>query len=218
MNQTMEIELLTEFVFESEAIAGISNDKKEIRNHFMNDYGKFKGYVGAIIFLKQIAEDKTHFLTERDVKKVHKLIMEEQAEKWPDLKFDPKAVGKYIDEIFPSDRFIMVDGKILPIRAVTGKMKTLISTINEWQKLRQFGYFYNLARMADFHFQFGLIRPFIDGNGRVGRAVNLYLTLFKDKIPFVFSNNENAYLYYLAFFRRDENLMRQYFFERAGLK
>lgn len=217
MNQQIEVELLTEFVFESEKIAGIFNDKEEIRTHFMGDYGEFKGHVGAIIFLKQIAEDKSHFLTERDVKKVHKLIIEEQLKKCSDLKFDLKTAGQYIDEIFSPDRFIMTDGKNLLPRNVSEKMKILISAINKWQKFLKFGYIQNLKKLADFHYQFGIIRPFIDGNGRVGRAIILYLFYFMDKNPFIF-NQENIYLYYSAFFCRDEYLMRQYFFEKAGAK
>ncbi|MBI2628099.1 MAG: Fic family protein [Candidatus Niyogibacteria bacterium] len=211
------IELLAEFVFESEKIAGISNDKEEIKRQFLESSKKFSGHVGAIIFLQRLAKNKNRFLTEGDVKRVNELVLKEQAEKWPAvLKFNQKAAGQYIDEIIPSDRFFMIDRTICSPRQVAGRMRTLISEINEWQENIQFGYVYNLHKMADFHYQFGLIRPFIDGNGRTGRALTLYLMFFSDKMPFVF-NNEDIYSYYLAFFRRDEELMEQYFFKKAGL-
>ena len=216
-NQQMEVELLTEFIFESEVIMGIPDDKEEIKNHLLSDYGEFKGHVGAIFYLKQLAEDKNHLLTERDVKKVHKLIMKERLEKWPDLKFNPKAAGKYIEEIIPSDRFVMIDGRILPPRNVAEEMKALIAEINVWQKFLKFGYVYNLKKLADFHYQFGIIRPFIDGNGRTGRAINLYLFYFMDKIPFIF-DKEDINLYYSSFFSRDKSLMRQYFLKKARLE
>jgi Fic family protein len=208
--------LLAEFVFESEKIAGISNDKEEIKRQFLKSSGKFSGHVGAIIFLQKLARNKSRLLTEEDIKRVNKLILEERAKKYPASKFNPETAGQYIDEIIPLDRFFMIDRTICSPRQVAGRMRTLISEINEWQKNLQFGYVYNLVKLADFHYQFGLIRPFIDGNGRTGRALTLYLMFFSDKMPFVF-NNEDIFSYYSSFFCRDQNLMRQYFFKKAGL-
>ncbi|OGY63992.1 MAG: hypothetical protein A3I89_00080 [Candidatus Harrisonbacteria bacterium RIFCSPLOWO2_02_FULL_41_11] len=51
-------------------------------------------------------------------------------------------------------------------------MNRLILNIQNWQKCwQEFNLIQNLAMLADYHYDFEMIHPFADGNGRTGRAI-----------------------------------------------
>lgn len=57
---------------------------------------------------------------------------------------------------------------------------------------------YFLDKIAKFHLDFESIHPFIDGNGRMGRAI-INFQLFRAGFPFIMIRNKGKEIYYKAF-------------------
>src|SRR3989338_2597945 len=205
------INLLTIFIVESNLIEGIKVDPVLIRNELMS--GEKSGHAGAMLFLQKLAKNKKHILTEADVKKVQELITKEQGEKGLDRPLKSKWVGEY------RDIGVMVGGKICPhYSQVPSLMKNLILQIQEWQKRWEiFEKIENIAFLDDSHLDFEKIHPFADGNGRTGRALILYLMLYMDIKPFIFTNYDKFLCYYPPLQKEDKKIMRQYFYQKSKI-
>jgi len=67
--------------------------------------------------------------------------------------------------------------------------------------------------IADSHYYFENIHPFMDGNGRTGRILIAYLMWYFGYEPFVFTSEDKHESYYPAC--EDKLLMREYFKKKA---
>jgi len=207
------IEFFKNFIVESDLIENIRDDaalvEKELREN------KKDGHVGAILFLEELAENKKYLLRETDIKRVQQLIIEEQQKKRPGLTTLKKEwIGNY------RNVSVRVGDRICPDhQEVPHSMQKLILAINKWQqKWRKTPELLKklcIALIADFHYEFEMLHPFVDGNGRTGRAIALYLMLHLDVKPFIFTSHDK-FEYYLAFQLRNKEIMRAYFYEKGG--
>ncbi|MBI3046429.1 MAG: Fic family protein [Candidatus Harrisonbacteria bacterium] len=203
-------DLFARFLVESNLIENIEDNLDFVREELR--CGAKDGHAGAILYLEKLAQDKSHLLIEADIKKVQGLITKEQGEKRFDLILKPKWIGNY------RDIGVTVGGRTCPhYFQVPNLMKSLALQIQEWQKCwKRFPEMLNFANLADFHYEFEMIHPFADGNGRTGRAIVFYLMLYMDREPFVFTN-EDKYLYYFPpLQRQNKMLMRNYFYRKSG--
>ena len=120
----------------------------------------------AISLVKKIAFDKTHKVTEDNIKNIHKALMHGVI----------ASAGEYRHED------IEVRGAGFtppPFYDIPEHMQNLITVINENpDELRPV----ELAAQA--HYDFAWIHPFEDGNGRIARLL-LNLILVRNKYPFV---------------------------------
>ena len=185
--------------------------EKELRSR------KKDGHVGAILYLEKLAKNIKYFLTEReitesDIKKVQGLITKEQELKSADLKLRPEWIGKY------RNVGVTVGGRLCPhYSEIPGRMEKLVLEIQEWQAdWEKFSEIQNLAFLADFHYEYERIHPFADGNGRSGRAIILYLMLYMNKEPFVFTSHDKYLFYYPSFSFENSMVMRNYFYRKTG--
>jgi len=204
------IELLKQFIIESDLIENIKDDPDFVKEELKN--GKKDGHVGAILFCAQLAKDKNRSLSEADIKKVQGLITEEQGKKRADLKLKPEWIGDY------RNINVGVGGRTCPhYHQVPELMKGLVLQIQEWQKCwQEFSEIQNLAMLADYHYDFEMIHPFADGNGRAGRAIIFYLMLYMNRRPFIFTNFDKYDFYYPPLQIQNKKMMRHYFYRKTG--
>ncbi len=133
----------------------------------------------AIEFIKQLAQKrKSHqFITEGDIKDIHKIILTSIDETW---------AGKYRQ----SEVFIRGSNAEFPLpHAIPYAMQEFI----RWLESKQDE---NPVRLsADAHFKFVSIHPFVDGNGRTARLLmNLILTIYGYPMAVIRNEDRTAYL------------------------
>lgn len=74
-----------------------------------------------------------------------------------------------------------------------------------------------IGEIAGFYFDFETLHPFMDGNGRTGRAIVFYLMKFVGREPFIFTEEE-MYLHHFASLRSGKReVMQKYFWDKSGL-
>ncbi|MDO8442969.1 MAG: Fic family protein [bacterium] len=204
------IDLFKRFILESDLIENIQDSPKLLEKELRSR--KKNGHVGAILYLEKLAQNKTRFLTESDIKKVQGFITKEQELKRADLKLKPEWIGQY------RNVGVTVGGRLCPhYSEIPTRMDKLALEIQEWQNgWEKFPEIQNLAFLADFHYEYERIHPFVDGNGRSGRAIILYLMLYMDKEPFVFTNHDKYLFYYPSFSSENSMVMRSYFYRKTG--
>jgi len=75
-----------------------------------------------------------------------------------------------------------------PPKEVTSKMKDLLSDYNSLEKK-------TFEDIIDFHYQFEIIHPFQDGNGRVGRLIMFKECLANNIVPFIIDEDIKLFYY-----------------------
>lgn len=149
-------------------------------------------------------------IDEELVCRVQGLITAEQHQKPGGRRLPREQIGKY--------RKIGVrvgDRKCPSPESVPEAMESLVGLIRWWQKkalARDLGR--DIRHIADFHFYFEIIHPFVDGNGRTGRALVWYLFRYAGIKPFIFTSCDKYETYYLCF--EDRGVMRRYFMKKMG--
>jgi Fic family protein len=214
---------LWNFIFESDLIEQIKNDRKMLQNQIASEISD--GHVGALFFLDALAEEQ-EMLTEEIILKVQKMICSEQHLKEGGKKLKKKFLGSYRTievsitsrkPIFFSNDHVFVQNTLVrkaPSPDLVPKlMRAWARKVVRWQKkINTFSEEENVKKIADFHFTFEEIHPFVDGNGRVGRAL-VYCLLKFAKLPiFIFRAHEKNSDYYPALKEREK--MSEYFLIR----
>ena len=88
-----------------------------------------------------------------------------------------------------------------------------LTRVHQWQEIHSGGRMADVFQIAQFHFDFEHIHPFVDGNGRTGRALVWYMLRYAGIEPFVFTSNDRV-VYYEAC--RDAEKMTGYFERGVG--
>lgn len=205
------LSFLTEFILQSDLIERIRDNRVLLEEQISS--GKIDGHVGAILYLEKLAEDKSRLITEDDIKKVQGLITSEQELKDPTLKLQEKHIGQYSDE----DRFVY-GRECRKASDIPEAMRALIEEVRRLQrnypKMTELDV---IGGIAGFYFDFEMIHPFRDGNGRTGRAIVFYLMKFVGRDPFIFTEEEMYQHHFPSLQHEERGVMKKYFWDKSGL-
>lgn len=219
-----EIDFLTNFLVESDAIEGIDNDFNQVRKEFERDVyepSPFIGHIGAIRMLKKMAI-RGNLLDEDTIKRVQQLIVEEQVQKG-ERQLPSDQIGQWRKHEVWIVR-CNSHGEVLshkPIGAkheeIPEKISELINGVVEWQKFGEGRETEEeiIRFIAQFHYKYERIHPFADGNGRSGRALVYFLYKYWHLTPFVFTNADKHISYYPCFAQGNPQAMEKYFLNRS---
>ena len=198
-----EIKFLTRFIVESDAIENITADSQLVEAQLKRK--KRRGYVGAMLLLESLALKKNKIITENLICRVQGLITAEQHNKPGGPKLKQEWIGRYrlID--------VSIGGRVAPSPAFTPSlMESWILSVAIWQKTySQYLPNVNIRNIAIFHYEYERIHPFVDGNGRSGRALVSYLMRYCGIQPFVFTSGDKYETYYRCF--NNKETMCKYF-------
>ena len=203
-----QIQFLTRFIVESDAIENIQANSELVQSQLRN--GEQKGHVGALVLMDSLAQEKKQFLTEDLVCRIQGLITAEQHTKPGGPKLKPEWIGKY--------RLVnlSIKGRIAPHPTlIPSLMRSWVIRTVAWQRSCSDLFAANLTEIADLHYEYERVHPFVDGNGRSGRALVYYLLCYCGITPFVFTSGDKYKTYYRCFDNREA--MRRYFASRTGL-
>lgn len=160
----------TRYIFETNTI-GASNksvnvdDIIETANHFR--------------CIDLIIDKATSKLTESLIKELHFFIKSGTS----DSRKDWFNVGEY--KKLPNE---VGGNETCPPKKVAVKMKELLSDYHNIEKK-------TLENIIDFHYQFEIIHPFQDGNGRVGRLIMFKECLANNIVPFIIDEDLKLFYY-----------------------
>lgn len=132
---------------------GITVEGKSLREHL-----EATNHQKAIDFIRSIVKKGHQFISENDIKNVHKIILTGIDDRWA-------GIYRQIQ--------VFIRGAVVeppPPNEVSYRMRKLV----EWLQSEQGQHPVKIA--ADLHYRFIFIHPFIDGNGRTARLLmNLVL-------------------------------------------
>ncbi|MBI5733116.1 Fic family protein [Candidatus Jorgensenbacteria bacterium] len=211
------------FVYESDLIEGIQNDRKKLRDEIVS--GKVHGHVGAMLLLRELARNKKQ-ITDSVIGTVQAYITAEQHEKRGGKRLPIRFIGQYRNirvSIVSRELTISFAGEHPKFSEITKVVKRCPSPskvpvlMKQWfrrahlwqERAARFSREENVRSIADLHFDFEEIHPFADGNGRTGRALAYYMLQYAGIKPFIFWEYDKTKTYYPAFSDREK--MREYF-------
>ncbi|MEK7630371.1 MAG: Fic family protein [Patescibacteria group bacterium] len=219
-----KLRFLQGFIRESEWIEGIDRGLGEIKKELLSKQAD--GHVGAMFFLNWLAQ-KQRVLNKEYLCDVHRLIMRdraltfEQTGNGPSGCYRERRVAIYQKTLMPvflkKGKFNLIEELKLIRRAPHPKkvpklMEEWFENVVKWQKISgNNSPKWNVRKIADFHFDFEMIHPFGDGNGRTGRAIAYYMLKFARLKPFIFWEYDKSKTYYPCFSDKTKMLMKEYF-------
>lgn len=152
---------------------GITIEGKTLREHL-----EATNHQKAIGFIRSIVKKGHQYITEHDIKSIHKIILTGVDDRWAGLYRQTQVFIRGAATEPP------------PPQEVSWRMGKII----EWLGSIQGEHPVKIA--ADFHFRFVEIHPFIDGNGRTARLLmNLVLLGHGYPIAIVKTEERQAYMH-----------------------
>lgn len=160
----------TRYIFETNTIGASKesvnvDDIIETTNHFR--------------CIDLIIDKATTKLTESFIKQLHFLLKSGTS----DSSKDWFNVGEY--KKLPNE---VGRNETCPPKQVAIKMKELLANYHSIEKK-------TFEDIVDFHYQFEIIHPFQDGNGRVGRLILFKECLANNSVPFIIDENLKLFYY-----------------------
>jgi len=207
MMEEFRVDFLAQFIYESDAIAGIKNDCDVLKCKIKN--GENNGHVGAMLWLESLVSERSNVLKTTDIFDIQKLITENQYTGTNRYEF-PEKYFRFCGNTgapISNKRGVCVSRTIPLMNLLTYEMACWCSAY------KQYFFEKNIVKVSDFHSVFKCIRPFVNGNGRTGRAIVYYLLRYAGIEPFIFTNVDKDETYCKCFDRRQD--MRKYFLVRA---
>lgn len=160
----------TRFIFETNTIGA----SKETLN--VDDIIETSNHFRCIDLIIEKAKTK---LSESHIKTLHFLLKSGTS----DSSKDWFNVGEY--KKFPNE---VGGNETCPPKEVSLKMKELLSVYNSIENK-------TLEEIINFHYQFEIIHPFQDGNGRVGRLIMFKECLANNIVPFIIDEDLKLFYY-----------------------
>ena len=181
--------IIIELTFNSNKIEGSKLTQEETRYIYETNTISNQG---ASINIDDIMETVNHFkcftyildksnyrLSEKLIKDLHKMLKENTS----DSKKDWFAVGDYKKLINE------VGGKeTTKPHEVSNQMKELLDNYNKIEKV-------NFEDIIAFHYNFEIIHPFQNGNGRIGRLIMFKECLKNNIVPFIVQDQLKEFYY-----------------------
>lgn len=188
--------LIDEIVLTNE-IEGVVSTRKDINEILENTENKNKRLTGLVNkYLKLCSEENIDIITCNDVRNVYNDLL------WEEIQDDDKLNlpdGVYFrkDGVDVRNSFGKVIHKgIIPEEKINLVMTQALNILNDRNIIP-------VLRVAIFHYLFGYIHPFYDGNGRTSRFISSYLLSKELNIltgfGLSYAIKENISQYYKAF-------------------
>ncbi len=170
-------------------------------------------HVGALLLADNLAKSSI-LLEERHLHEMHRRIIVEQNEKCLADEYIPKKWrGAY------RTVNVRVGDYVAPHhRKVPALMKAHFQQIHALQRRKPSHALFEkdvnsiVGEIANIHHGFQVIHPFVDGNGRTGRAISWLLFRFFELNSIFFTADDRFETYYPAC--KQKRLMREYFLSR----
>ncbi len=160
----------TRYIFETNTI-GVSKESINV-----DDIIETSNHFRCIDLIIDKAKSK---LSEAFIKELHFLLKSGTS----DSRKDWFKVGKY--KMLPNE---VGGNETTPPKEVNTKMKILLSNYHNIENKR-------FEDIIDFHYQFEIIHPFQDGNGRVGRLILFKECLANNIVPFIIDEDLKLFYY-----------------------
>jgi Fic family protein len=160
----------TRYIFETNTV-GVSNESLNV-----DDIIETSNHFRAIDLIIDKAHSK---LTESLIKELHFVLKSGTS----DHRKDWFNVGEY--KKLPNE---VGGNETCPPKEVSVKMKELLESYHQKETK-------SLEDLIDFHYQFEIIHPFQDGNGRVGRLILFKECLANKIIPFIIEEELKLFYY-----------------------
>jgi len=205
--QSLEDWLKVELTYSSNAIEGNTLTRREtaevidkgvsavISGKPLKDLLEARNHAQALEFIKELARKRKgyQFVTEDDIKAIHKIILTGIEDGWAGLYRQMEVFIRGSNAEFPHPR----------------EIPTLMKKFIDWLHNLQDTHPVRVA--ADAHFKFVTIHPFKDGNGRTARLLmNLILILTGYPMAIIRNEERTAYLSTFDHMRNYHNMQPFY--------
>ncbi|MTN46249.1 Fic family protein [Turicibacter sanguinis] len=197
-----KINCLIQEILKTNEIEGVRSTKAEIKEAINSNEEKQKRFVGLAkkyVLLDRI-EEEIPLKKSQDIRDLYdEIVLKEiEEEDYPDGAIFRKDS---VDVLSPTLR--VLHSGVMPESNIIKKMDEALEFLN-------YGECDGLIKIAIFHYYFGYIHPFYDGNGRVSRFISSYL-ISKHLNPLISFNlslviKENIKKYYQGFMDCNEKM------------
>ena len=169
--------LKQKLIEESNAIEGIFPKVESVNKQ--NRHLVFAPWRGHAKGLEYVLENYDNHILNKDILEIHRLLSTHLLEKPGEYRLSPIYIAS------KDDLNINFEGALY-YKQIPKQMRLLIKSLQEKQSMNQ---------LIKKHYQFEMIHPFVDFNGRTGRLILNWTTLQQHKKIIIF-NHKNKHHYY----------------------